>query len=139
MWPWRKNPEDQLPLGALLRADHGSHTHQHAAAVTVAAPEPISPSALIDLLERPPFGVYRLKGMVAVVTARGAKWWAVNLTGRQIHVASYRGSGQPGLVAIGVRIDEPAVRAALETAVQPHQAADAAGLRRLQRHARLSA
>ncbi|PRB67081.1 GTP-binding protein [Arthrobacter sp. MYb213] len=134
-----EDPEDQLPLGALLRAEHGSHTHQHAAAVTVAAPEPISPSALVDLLERPPAGVYRLKGIVSVATARGAKWWAVNLTGRQIHVASHRGSEQPGLVAIGVGIDEQAVRAALDTAVQPSQLADAAGTRRLQRHARLSA
>lgn len=138
-----EDPEDQLPLGALLRAEHGSHTHQHAAAVTLDAPEPISASALVDLLERPPSGVYRLKGIVPVATARGAKWWAVNLTGRQIHVASHRASdrasNQPGLVAIGVGIDEQAVRAVLETAVQPSGAADAAGMRRLQRHARLSA
>ena len=138
-----EDPEDQLPLGALLRAEHGSHTHQHAAAVTVDAPEPISARALVDLLERPPSGVYRLKGIVPVATARGAKWWAVNLTGRQIHVASHRASdrasNQPGLVAIGVGIDEQAVRAVLETAVQPSGAADAVGMRRLQRHARLSA
>ena len=134
-----QDPEDQLPLGALLRAEHASHTHQHAAAVTVVAPEPISAHALVDLLERPPAGVYRLKGIVAVAAARGAQRWAVNLTGRQIHVARHRGSGQPGLVAIGVRIDEPAVRAALDTAVQPSQSADTAGTRRLQRHARLSA
>lgn len=134
-----EDPEDQLPLGALLRAEHGSHTHQHAAAVTVAAPEPIGASALVDLLERPPAGVYRLKGIVMVATSRGAKPWAVNLTGRQIHVASNRASDQPGLVAIGVGIDHVAVRAALETAVQPSQGADAAGMRRLQRHARLSA
>ncbi|PRA00008.1 cobalamin biosynthesis protein CobW [Arthrobacter sp. MYb229] len=134
-----EDPEDQLPLGALMRAEHGSHTHQHAASVSVTAGAPIAAGALLDLLERPPSGVYRLKGIVQVATARGAKSWAVNLVGRHIHVAAHPSSDAAGLVAIGVGIDEHLVRGALAQTLRPAQGPDAEGMRRLQRHARLSA
>ncbi|WP_404290436.1 CobW family GTP-binding protein [Glutamicibacter arilaitensis] len=134
-----EDPEDQLPLGALMRAEHGSGTHQHAASVALPAPAPIAAGALVNLLERPPAGVYRLKGIVQVATARGVKSWAVNLVGRHIHVAAHAGSGEPGLVAIGVGIDEQAVRERLAETLSAAQGADSEGTRRLQRHARLSA
>lgn len=133
------DPEDQLPLAALLRAEHSTHTHQHAVSVSVAAREPISPGALVRLLERPPAGVYRLKGIVPVHTGRGTKHVAVNLVGRHIHVMTHQGGNEPGLVAIGVGFDQQTVCELLESTLAPAQSADAAGYRSLQRYLLLSA
>lgn len=150
---------DELPLAALARDQYaerahehvhhgdGEPRHDHADAVTVPAAGAVSPGAIIDLLEQPPAGVYRMKGQLRVRTGRTTRRYLVNLVGRSIHVvaASDRAEGgardgQEGLVAIGVHLDAAEVQARLEAALHPSgDTVDAAGLRRLQRYRRLSA
>ncbi|MFI9489726.1 CobW family GTP-binding protein [Promicromonospora sp. NPDC052451] len=135
-----QDPPDQLPLAALLR-DARAHDHEHADAVTVAAPGPVRPGLLVDLLEDPPPGAYRIKGRVTVDTGRSLRGYVVNVVGRSVHVASAagRGDGGPGeLVAIGMHLEVGQVRARLERALTPAERPDAAGFARLQRYRRLS-
>jgi G3E family GTPase len=141
---------DQLPIGALLReaaeeasgAEPGHHAHPHADAVTVRLPGPVSPGALADLLEDPPQGVYRMKGSISVGGDGTERTWTVSMVGPQLHLA--RGGAapaEPGLVAIGMHLDEEAVRQRLErVAGDPGEAASAReeGLRRLRRLRALS-
>lgn len=142
-----EDPPDQLPLAALAREEHAHHVHEHAHAVTVRAEGPIDPAALVDLLEDPPPGVFRLKGIVAVAGPRGDRRFAVNVVGSRTHVAAApapRAQGSDddladGLVAIGMHLDEEAVRARLVAALRPSDRASAAGMRRLLRLKRLSA
>ena len=116
-------------------------SHSHADAVTVTAPAPIDPARLIELLERPPDGVYRLKGCVRVAAPATPRRQVVNLVGRQIHVADGSpASATDALVAIGMNLDLTAVRARLEDALAPADSRPtAAALRRLLRYRRLSA
>ena len=127
-----EDPIDQLPIGRLLREEEPSHVHAHA--VTIPLPHAISAGALVDLLEDPPDGAYRIKGRVRV---RGGRGYLVNLVGRSIHVRPHRFDGAGELVAIGTDLDEDAARDRLE-AVTGSAEPDAAGLRRLQRYRRLS-
>ncbi|WP_413542645.1 CobW family GTP-binding protein [Citricoccus nitrophenolicus] len=137
--------QEELPLAELARRDAaqsiGADAHQaHAAAVSVPAAGPVPAGPLIDLLEDPPEGVYRLKGTILVGTARAPRSYTVNLVGRHIHVAPRRGGHQDGLVAIGTHLDEQLVRARLQEALTPSgEQPDPPGLRRLARYARLSA
>ncbi|WP_277212635.1 CobW family GTP-binding protein [Isoptericola croceus] len=132
------DPPDQLPIAALLR-DARTHHHVHADAVSVPTAGPVSPTRLVDLLEDPPPGVYRVKGSLTVRTTRGARTYLVNVVGRSVHVASVRSpAGEPGLVAIGMHLDTDAVRERLERALTVTDAPDARGFSRLQRHRRLS-
>ena len=50
----------------LIDAPEDHHDHVHAASVTATSDGCIDPGVLLDLLEDPPAGVYRLKGTVAV-------------------------------------------------------------------------
>jgi G3E family GTPase len=146
-----EDPPGQLPLAALAREEHARHVHEHADAVTVPADGPVEPAALADLLEDPPEGVFRLKGIVAVAGPRGRRRFAVNLVGRRVHVAtaprpSHEHEDQheqedqdEGLVAIGMHLDEDRVRARLTAALAPCAHPGAAGMRRLLRLKRLSA
>lgn len=137
-----EEPGDELPLAALLREERHEHAgHEHAGSVSVLADGPVSPTALLDLLEHPPEDAYRIKGRVAVLGPRGPRGYLVNLVGRLIHVARLAAPPSPAgeLVAIGQHLDLTAARARLDaviaaTASQP----DAIGLRRLQRYRRLS-
>jgi G3E family GTPase len=135
------DPPDQLPLAALARAGHDHAQHPRADAVTVAAAGPVEPGRVIDLLEDPPAGAYRIKGTVAVDDGRRVRGYVVHLVGRQIHVGTApRGAlTRPGLVAIGTGLDVPAARARLERAlaVAPGPASPD-GRRRLDRYRRLS-
>lgn len=127
-----EDPIDQLPIGALLREAMPAHVHAHA--VTTPLPHAVSAGPLVDLLEDPPAGAYRVKGRVRV---RGGRGYLVNLVGRSIHVRPHRFDGAGELVAIGVDLDEVAARDRL-SAVAVGAEPDPAGLRRLQRYRRLS-
>jgi G3E family GTPase len=138
-----EDPPDQLPLAALAREDRAVHAdgHLHAAAVTVRVAGPVDAGAVVDVLEDPPAGVYRIKGCVPVHTGRGQRRYVVELVGRSVHVRTApprQAAHGDGLVAIGPDLDEDAVRARLEQALRPVTHPTAAGLRRLQRHRRLS-
>lgn len=135
------SPEEvgQLSFRELL-FDAQTHDHVHADAVTVTSTGGVDPDALFDLLEEPPPGVFRLKGIVAVRQARSTRTYVVNLVGSAIHIAKAppRAVGN-ALVAIGMHLEVAAVRAELVRALQPVTApASAAALRRLQRYGRLS-
>jgi G3E family GTPase len=123
--------------GAPAHADHRDHVH--AASVTVTTAGGIDPGALLDLLEEPPTGVYRVKGTVAVRYRERERNYAVNLVGSSIHVATAPPAARANcLVAIGTHFDVDDVRDRVEAALHPHDGPVTAGLRRLQRYRRLS-
>jgi hypothetical protein len=56
----QNDPIDELPLARITREAHhgpGHHAHEHARSASVPLRAPVSPSALVDLLEHPPRGV----------------------------------------------------------------------------------
>lgn len=137
---------EQLSLRELLvdGEDAHEHPHVHADSVTVTSGGCVDPTALIDLLERPPAGVYRLKGTVAVRYRERTRRYVVNVVGTSVHIANAASSAGATkaanvIVAIGTHLDVDDVRARVETALAPHDgAASTAGVRRLQRYRRLS-
>ncbi|CAJ1586956.1 GTP-binding protein [[Mycobacterium] wendilense] len=140
----------QLSLRELLldeaaeQRDGHDHAHPHdgahAASVTATSTGDIDPGALLDLLEEPPAGVYRMKGVVAVRARDRSRRYLVNTVGNTIHIAAAPPKARSNtLVAIGTGLDLDAVRARVENAVRPIDApAPAAGFRRLQRYRKLS-
>lgn len=141
-------PEEsgQLSFRELFFADaetrYGSHAHDHvhADSVTVTAGGCVDPGAVVDLLEVPPPGVYRMKGTVAVRYRTTTRVYVVNVVGRSVHIGpAPTGISATCLVAIGVGLDTDAVRGRLTSALAPVSGtAPAAGARRLQRYRRLS-
>jgi G3E family GTPase len=131
----------QLSLRELLvdaTTDPVAHDHDnsHADSVTATSDGEIDPGALIDLLEDPPAGAYRLKGAVAVRYGAATHTYAVNLVGTTIHIA-IAPPGLPAncLVAIGMRLDTDAVRARLDAALRPFAGpATLADVHRLRRY-----
>ncbi len=98
-----------------------SPTHTHADAVTVTAGGPVDPDALLDLLENPPAGVYRMKGMLAVRQRSSVRTFVVNVVGTSIDI---RRGVPPApsphcLVAIGLHLDTGAVRSRITDALRP--------------------
>jgi G3E family GTPase len=135
--------QDELPIAQVLREPtqgHDEHPHEHARSASEALRAPVSPSALIDLLEYPPGGAYRIKGRVRVRGPKADRGYLVNLVGRAIHVAALPNPPSVGeLVAIGPHLDADAAHGALRTvATTPSERPDATGLRRLWRYRRLS-
>lgn len=136
--------DGQLSLRELLvDTDHEhehEHPHVHADAVTVTSDGCVDPGTLIDLLENPPAGVYRIKGTVAVRYRDRTRTYVVNVVGTSVHIAAAPPSARANvLVAIGTHLDVDDVRARVECALRPHDGrVPAAGVRRLQRYRRLS-
>jgi len=120
--------------------DADRHDHVHAAAVTATSDGCLDPGALLDLLETPPAGVYRIKGTVAVNYRARVRTYAVNVVGTTVHVATAPPAARANsLVAIGTDLDVDSVRAHVDAALRPYDGpAPTAGIRRLQRHRRLS-
>lgn len=120
--------------------DH-DHDHVHADAVTVSSSGCVHPDSLFDLLEEPPPQVFRLKGVVAVRHHTTTREYVVNLVGSGIHIGKAPREAMANcLVAIGMHLDVPAVRARLDHALQPASGpAPAQALRRLERYRRRSA
>ncbi|CAJ1506244.1 GTP-binding protein [[Mycobacterium] kokjensenii] len=122
----------ELLLDEAAGDEHGGHgDHLHASSVTVVGEGAVDPGPLIDLLEGPPAGVYRMKGTVAI----GKRHYLVNVVGTSVHVVTApAGSTGSHLVAIGTGLDVDDVRARLEQALAPCTGkVAAAGMRRLQR------
>ncbi|MFJ4164511.1 CobW family GTP-binding protein [Microbacterium sp. NPDC089698] len=135
-----EDPVDELPLARLLREDAGEHDHAHAEAVSVALAGPVPPGALVDLLEDPPPGAYRIKGRVRVRGAKGEHGYLVNVVGASVHVQPLSDPPEIGeLVAIGMHLDPSEAHARLHAIAEASgERPDPAGLRRLRRHRRLS-
>ncbi|MGV0774456.1 CobW family GTP-binding protein [Mycolicibacterium elephantis] len=128
----------QLSFRELLVAD--AHHHVSADSVTTTSEGCLDPGPLVDLLEKPPAGVYRLKGVVSVRSGVRERSYVVNVVGTSVHIATAaKPTGANSLVAIGAGFDIDDVRARMESALRPHDGpVPAGGLRRLQRYRRLS-
>ncbi len=141
----RPRLQEELPLGAEVdgeegeeRGEHHGHVHARSASLALSA---VNPTALVDLLEGPPSGAYRIKGRVGVRARGGVRGYLVNLVGPLVHVGRLPGPPAPAgeLVAIGMDLDPDAARAVLAgVAGSPDDPVDAAGLARLERYRRLS-
>lgn len=129
----------QLSLRELLVDASGhDHDHVHASSVSATSVGDIDPGALIEVLEDPPPGVYRLKGAVVMRYGTAAPTFAVNVVGTAIDIAKAPpGAAANCLVAIGMHLDTDAVRARLDAAlrpsIQPMTLANAHRLRRYRR------
>jgi len=136
----REDPTDQLPIAELLREAGYDHAHDHVHAASVMAPGPVAPRTLIDLLESPPDGAYRVKGRVRVRGPKVERGYLVNVVGGMIHIAPLPEPPAAGeLVAIGLDLDEAAAaRRLAEVVAAAAEHPDAVGLRRLARYRRLS-
>lgn len=138
-----EDPADELPIAALIReaTGHDHRAHDRVRSASIALPGPVAPGALVDLLEDPPSGAYRLKGRVRVQGARSERGYVVHLVGRSIHVGPLAAPPTPHgeLVAIGLELDEEEAAARLRAVAEaPADRPDAEGLRRLRRHRLLS-
>lgn len=131
--------DGQLSFRELL-LDTGDHPHVHADSVTVTSSGCIDIGVLLDLLEEPPAGVYRMKGTVAVRYRERERRYLVNVVGPSVHVAAAPPTAQTNcLVAIGTHLDVDGIRTRMEAALLPHDGpSPAAGVRRLQRYRKLS-
>lgn len=115
---------------------HG-HDHVHADSETVTGDGPVDPQRLLELLETPPAGVYRLKGVVAVRHRSAVRNYVVNVVGPAVHIARASGSSeaQSHLVAIGTHFDTATIRGRMADALQPADGAvSAVTQRRWQRY-----
>jgi G3E family GTPase len=99
-----------------------------------------TPTRLLDLLEEPPPGVYRVKGTVAVRYRSAARAYVVHLVGPSIHIATAPATATANsLVAIGMDLDTDRVHSLLDDVLKPSESnASADSIRRLQRYRRLS-
>jgi G3E family GTPase len=111
-------------------------THVHADAVTVPAAGPVDPVRLVDLLQDPPEGVYRMKGAVSVRESSAVRAYVVNVVGRSVQlVRAVPGAPEPCLVAIGMHLDVAEVRRRVAAALAPADGpVSAAATRRLRRY-----
>ena len=119
---------------------HADDNHADADAVTVTSSGCIDPGKLVDLLEDPPSGVYRLKGTIAVRYRSAVRTYVANLVGTAIHIATAPAAATANsLVAIGMGLDTERVHESLHDVLGPKDGnAPADSLRRLQRYRRLS-
>ena len=123
-----------------------SHAHEsgHADSVTVVSEGTVDPAVVIDLLEHPPAGVYRMKGTIGVRFRASTRNYTVNVVGPSVHIADAPSGSAAhavanSLVAIGMHLDVDDVRDRMRSAVTPTTGpAPAAGIRQLKRYKRLS-
>lgn len=107
----------QLSFRELLVEE--AHHHVHAESVTAVGDGAVDPDALLDLLDNPPAGVYRLKGVVAIRQHTRTRAFVVNVVGPQVHLAPAPKSARPNfLVAIGTSLATDA-KSRLDKALQP--------------------
>lgn len=132
---WSDAEPDDHPPG-----NDADHHHAHADSVTVTGEGAVDPAAVIELLENPPDGVYRMKGTIAVRYRTSTRPYSVNVVGPSVHIRTAPPRAlSNSLVAIGMGLDVDAVRERMRTALTPIAgAAPAPGVRRLQRYRRLS-
>jgi G3E family GTPase len=131
----------QLSIRELLLDAHAEEQdHVHAASVTVSSDGCIDPGVLLDLLEEPPAGVYRLKGTVAVRSRERVRRYVVNVVGSSVHVTTAPPRTRTNcLVAIGTHFDVDDVRRRADAALRPSDGTvSAVAMRRLQRYRKLS-
>ncbi|MFM9376833.1 CobW family GTP-binding protein [Gordonia sp. VNK21] len=118
--------------------DHSGHLHAAFASVALETERPVDPRRLAALLERPPAGAYRCKGLVRVdLPGHRGHAYEVHAVGGFVQVSVRRwdaGGPRTSLVVIGAGLDETAARAALEEVCTPAPADDENGIAHLTRH-----
>lgn len=128
--------DDELDFGSLAPARHG---HAHARSVSVPLHAPVPADALVDLLEDPPSGAIRVKGIVDVEVGRSVRPYVVHVVGGTVHVEPLRHhTDVRALVAIGYELIPSAAEERLRVAVVSTAVSSTAGTRRLRRLVRLS-
>jgi G3E family GTPase len=134
----QEDPPDQLPIAQLIREQYAeAHDHTHVKSVSTEVGSSIDPGALVELLENPPAGAYRMKGRVSVAGPEGPVGYRVDVVGRFIDVARLTRRPQPGeLVAIGTDLVEDEARARLDEVMSMPDGPlpPSIGLRRLERY-----
>lgn len=139
-----EEPEDELPIAALLRAERSvgeehDHDHHHVRSVSMESEGSVSPDALVDLLESPPAGAYRMKGTVSVDLGRSTRGYVVHVVGRLRYAARSREvPARNRMVAIGAELDTTAAEEGLARVLAPSGRAELRALQRLERICRLS-
>jgi G3E family GTPase len=131
----------QLSMRELfVDANGDDHNHAHADSVSATSHGEIDPGALLDLLEDPPRGVYRVKGTVVMRYGTAVPTFAVNLVGTAIDITTAPpGASANCLVAIGMHLDTEAVCARLDAVLRPStESATLANAHRLRRYRRRS-
>ena len=119
--------------------DHAHHHHVHHQSVTVEHEGPVDPVALSEFALDPPETVYRVKAIVDVATASGARRFVVHSVAGYVTVdAMARAQKEPAassLVAIGLELDKTDLQARLEAVCLPLTTppASSSQLRRLTR------
>lgn len=127
----------QLELSDLLAEDHTAHDHDHAdhthlhdgyQSVDFATDSPLHPRALAAVLERPPVGVYRIKGVVFFDAPGHRGRYVVHGVGGHITVTATRWAADETpttrLMVIGAGVDVDEVRTVLEATVADDRTTD---------------
>lgn len=121
------NEHEQLSLVSAEPDDH-NHTHQHLhdhfASVSFATTKPLSPKRVEAFLANLPTTVYRLKGIVYYGMKGFEQKIIIHKVGAHLRQTAeeWRGHETPStqLVAIGVDIDEAALRSAFKACIDPN-------------------
>lgn len=131
----------QLTLDELIvddgHAGHHDHLHHHFEAVEFSTDDPMDPRRLARVLERPPRGCFRIKGVVHLGGVAPARYVVHSVGG---FVRAERGpwgrgeSASSSLVAIGSDLDVPAARSALADAVWAPGTVDENGILHVTRY-----
>ncbi|MGZ8176572.1 CobW family GTP-binding protein [Williamsia sp. SKLECPSW1] len=137
----------QLELADLLVADDGCHDHDHRHAhdryesLALVDARPLHPRRLAALLERPPSGAYRIKGVVRLGGPGHRAPIVVHAVGGFVDATPHRGAAGAGeLVVIGAGMDVDAVRSVLDDLpVRDDETVDARAAIAVTRHLRTTA
>lgn len=135
----------QLTIGEVLTEEESgaagcSHGHLHDAfeSVAVESDLPVDPRRLAALLERPPAGAYRCKGLVFVdLPGHRGHAYEVHAVGGFVRVDTrpwHDGARGTSLVVIGAGLDVGAARTALDEVLVPADPGDVNGVLHLTRH-----
>lgn len=134
----RDDEPRQLTIGELLDDERGAaHLHEEFESVTLDTARPVDPRRLAAMLERPPAGTYRCKGLVLVdLPGHRERAYEVHGVGGFLHVCRREWAGEPRtvLVLIGAGLDTEAAQLALDDVVAPADPADVNGILHLTRH-----
>ncbi|MDO4684112.1 MAG: GTP-binding protein [Candidatus Saccharibacteria bacterium] len=114
---------EQLSLAAAEADHHHNHLHDAFTSISFTTEQPLSPQRFEHFLTTLPSSVYRLKGILYYGMKGFEQKIVIHKVGNHLQQAAeeWRGYETPGtrLVAIGVAIDEPALRQALEACIDP--------------------
>ncbi|SMY11376.1 CobW family GTP-binding protein [Brevibacterium jeotgali] len=144
VWDLLRQEYSEREAAALAGIDQRGVPHRHARSVTVRLEGCADPAGVLDFVEDPPPGVYRVKGTIAVADGKAIRRFIVQAVGPSVYVSAaperaasardhsaHRAHDDHGshdthdrqvtssLVAIGEDFDEDAVHATLHAVMTP--------------------